>query len=202
MTKALIATDVDDVALNWINGFRLDAQKVLGHSITMESYTNWDMAAWLGVDDALPMVRTFNSSEAFGQLEAFPCALGIYPAMAAAGHPIVAITACADTDAAHSLRIHNLERVFGPIFEDVLFVPLGGDKTPHLRAAAERYGLGLWLEDNHKNALAGANVGFETFMVRRGHNRTHEQTCADPRLIWIDDLHPVAQRLGLVVPAA
>jgi hypothetical protein len=202
MAKLLVATDVDCVALDWVNGFRLYASHVLGKTITLEHYNDWNMASWLGVDDALPLVRAFNSSEAFGALEALPCALDVFPAMAAAGHPIVAITACADDEASHQLRIRNLERVFGPIFDDVLFVPLGGDKTPHLRAVAERYGTGLWLEDNHKNALAGANVGFETYLVRRPHNKVVEQTCNDLRLNWIDDLHPVARRLGLLLENA
>lgn len=197
MTKMLLTTDVDDVAVNWIGGFAKHATKALGRPILMENYKTWDMKAWLGVDDPLTLVRAFNSSHDFGFLEAFPCALELYPAAAEAGHPIVAITACADDVQSHRLRIANLDRVFGPIFEDVLFVPLGGDKTPHLRAAADRYGLGLWLEDNHKNALAGAEVGHRTYMVRRAHNQVQEQTCRDPRLTWVDDLYPVMDLLGL-----
>lgn len=197
MSKLLVATDVDDVALNWIGGFAKHATKILERPILMENYKTWDMKAWLGVEDPLALVRVFNSSHDFGFLEAFPYALDFYPAAAEAGHPIVAITACADDVESHRLRIANLERVFGPIFADVLFVPLGGDKTPHLRAAADRYGLGLWLEDNHKNALAGAEVGHRTYMVRRAHNQVQEQTCRDTRLTWVDDLALAAEYLGL-----
>lgn len=196
MSKQPIITDIDDCALDWTGGFKADMQPLLGRAIA-SGPSSWDMSEWLGVPNPLEHVVRFNTSPAFGRLVAFACAKAVLTAAAAAGHPVFAITACAEDVASHRLRHHNLDADFGPIFAAVHFVPLGGNKAPHLRAIAEQHGPGVWVEDNHKNAIAGADAGHTPFVIRRTHNRDQEAACTDARLRWIDDYYPVGAHLGL-----
>jgi len=191
-----IYTDIDDVALNWIGGFRADMESILGRVLTPEP-DGWCMREWLGVEDALDHVRRFNTSPAFGRLRAFACAQAVLRAAHSAGHPIIAITACADNAHTHHHRLDNLEREFGPVFHQVHFVPLGGTKAPLLRQMAEVYGPGVWVEDNTTHALAGADAGHRTFVLRRGHNRAIEAANTDGRLTFVDTYHSIAQHIGI-----
>lgn len=195
-----IYTDLDDVALDWTGGFRADMEPLLGRIIAPEP-DSWCMRSWLGVEDAMEHVRRFNTSPAFGRLRAFACAQAVLRTAHRAGHPIIAITACADDAQTHHHRLENLARDFGPIFHQVHFVPLGGTKAPLLHAMAQHYGPGVWAEDNTTHALAGADAGHRVFVLRRGHNRAFEAANTDARLTFIDTYTPIAAHLGLRLAA-
>lgn len=199
---APIFTDLDDVGLDFMRGFS-DAMSVrLGRTLDPRLADSWNLGPWMGVDDYIPYIKEFLASEAFGELPAKPHAHLFYPAAAAAGHPIYAVTASATDRVATARRLRNLRTLFGDVFQDVIFVPLGHSKRGHLTDLIDKVGRrGLWLEDNHKNARDGAGLGLETYVVRTPHNRMHEAFCSDPLLTWIDDLLPVAQRLGLSLPS-
>lgn len=199
---APIFTDLDDVGLDFMRGFS-DAMSVrLGRALDPRLADSWNLGPWMGVDDYIPYVKEFLASEAFGQLPPKPHAHLFYPAAAAAGHPIYAVTASATDSVATARRLRNLTALFGDVFQDVIFVPLGQSKRGHLTDLIEKVGRrGLWLEDNHKNARDGAGLGLETYVFRTPHNRMHEAFCTDPLLTWVDNLLPVAQRLGLSLPS-
>ena len=198
---APIFTDLDDVALDFMGGFAAAMSDVLGRTLDPRLADNWNLGPWMGVDDYIPYVKRFLASEAFGTLPAKPFAPLFFPTAAEAGHPIYAVTASATDKEATQRRLANLRALFGDIFQDVIFVPLGQSKRPHLTDLIDKVGRrGIWLEDNHKNARDGAGLGLETYVVRTPHNRMHEAFCTDPLLTWIDDLLPVAQRLGLSLP--
>ncbi len=195
-------TDIDDVVLNWIDAFRPHAQKSLKRAICPKGPDSWNLAAWLGVEDALPYINAFNASPQFGNLNPFDCARRVLPAIAQAGHPICVITAVSDHPGITQLRIQNLHAIFGDIFHSIDFVPLGGSKAPHLQRIHTTFGgPGIWVEDNYKNARAGADIGHTTFVVRRPGNRHHEAACTDKRLTWIDDTLPVAAHMGVPLAA-
>jgi hypothetical protein len=193
-----VVTDLDEVAFDFTGAFATEMSVVLGRTLDKRQADNWNFSAWMGVDDYMPYVHRFLASECFGRLPAKACAAVVLPALAAAGHPLYAVTSCSNERSVVSARLRNIHTAFGPIFQDVRFVPLEGSKVPDLLHIAEQTGgPGLWLEDNPRNARDGAGLGFETFVVRTPSNRLHEAFCDDPALTWVDDLFAVAHRLGL-----
>ena len=200
MLPPFLATDLDDVTLNWMGGMRKSRP---GVQPCPKGPSSWDMAEWLGVEDARPLITEFNASPAFGRLEGFPCARAVLHA-ASARMPVYGITAASLDPLTQQRRRDNIDVEIGKnVFRDILFVDLGGDKTPHLQSLIDLYGRpGVWIEDNYFNALIGAKMGYTTFVVRRSHNRAQEAACSDTRLRWIDDLYPVADYLGLELDVA
>jgi hypothetical protein len=186
------------VVFDFTGTFAKEMSILLGRPLDAHHANSWNFSAWMGVDDYKPYIHSFLASESFGHLPAKTCAAIVLPALAAAGHPLYAITSCSTERSIVSARLRNIENVFGPIFEDVRFVPIDGSKVPDLiRIAEHTGGPGLWLEDNPQNARDGAALGFETFVVRTPSNRLHEAFCDDPALTWVDDLFSVAYRLDL-----
>lgn len=198
--RRFLATDLDDCVFNWIGGFRPAMETLLGRTLAPAN-DSWDMRAWLGVDDVTPHIHAFNTSPAYGQLEVYPCAHAVLNAAAAASIPIVAVTAATEDPLTHQMRLSNVQVGVGPIVDEVRFVPLNHSKADHLQELITRYGgAGTWVEDNYHNAVAGAELGYATFVIRREHNRRFEAT-SDPRIIWVDDYYAIGHFIGLnVVP--
>lgn len=193
-----IVTDLDEVVFDFTGAFAQDMSTVLGRPLDRNRADSWNFNAWMGVEDYMPYIHQFLASDTFGCLPAKRCASLLLPAAAAAGHPLYAVTSCSTERSVIAARLRNIDQCFGPIFQDVRFVPLEGSKVPDLIDLAERHGgPGIWLEDNPKNARDGAGLGFETYVVRTPTNRLHEAFCDDPKLTWIDDLFGVATRLGM-----
>jgi hypothetical protein len=193
-----LVTDADDVLINWVEAFRRFASKHLNITLTYEGYTNWDMSSWLGLpyEETIALVKLFNASEAFAEIPHFECAGDILPAVAQTGRAIHVVTSCARDADTQRRRRKNLETLFGPIFTSITCLDLGESKLPALIEIADKAGTpGVWAEDNHKNGKAGADIGYDTFMFRRGHNREHEATCDHPKITWVSDWHAVAPHL-------
>jgi hypothetical protein len=195
LSKPLV-TDADDVLLDWLmGGFRPYVAAVTKKPICALGPKGWDMSSWVGLpyEETMALVRAFNKSEGFGAIPAFSCASQILPEIAKTGRHIHVVTSCARDAATHRRRRANLEALFGPIFTSITCLDIGESKAPILEAIADQEGTaGIWAEDNHKNGLAGADLGYTTFMFRRSHNRDHEPTCDHPRITWVDSWHDVA----------
>jgi uncharacterized HAD superfamily protein len=70
-------------------------------------------------------------------------------------------------DRTRALRAENLERVFPGVFEDLIVLPIHGDKLPVLNQFFPCY----WVEDSARNALKGIEAGHEVFLMDCEHNR-------------------------------
>lgn len=204
LNRPLIA-DVDDTVLDWmLGGFRPDFQRRTQTLICPDGSPDWDLSGWLGVsfDEMLEHVKAFNTSEAFGQLPALPCAQVILPEIARTGREIHIVTSCARDAVTQKRRRDNLERLFGDIFASITCLDLGESKETPLKTLAEHTGNpGLWVEDNHKNAVIGAEIGHTTFVMRRSHNRKIEPVCTRADLTWVDTWFDIAPHLLPTIPS-
>ena len=196
LSKPLIV-DVDDVLLNWLlGGFRIHLENVKKIKLNPKGPDSWDLCEWTGLpsDEIFSIIKDFNGSQDFEHLPAFPCAQEVLPRIANSGRNIFVITSCSKDKITHKRRRNNLERVFGPIFQDIVCLDVGESKEPHLKSFAERMGTtGIWVEDNIKNAQQGAAVGHDTFIIRRPHNRHAEQDVKNIR--WVDTWHDIQPHL-------
>lgn len=188
MDKPLILTDVDDVCLNWIAGFRMYASRVLGHKITGLPQS-WDMSEWLGVatsDEATAMVNDFNHGKwEFGCLPPVADAEKWLPRLAK-DHDIIAITCCSTDPATVALRRANLYHVFGDIFQDVICQPLGTNKTTNLLKHGHR-NVVAWVEDKAEAAMHGHKVGYRSFLMHQDHNKKHRDENPHGPLHYVKD---------------
>ncbi|QXN72200.1 phosphatase [Rhodobacter phage RcRios] len=189
-----IIFDCDDVLLDWQEGFRLWMLATNGVRLDPAGPQSWDMDEWIG-EPALPFIERFNASSSFGDLRSCMGAKAAVAQLYAAGHELHVVTACSADPAIIFRRERNLDRVFGDVFASIVCVPLGFPKSEALSKIAESTSQPIiWIEDNHKNALAGRALGFDCWMMRRPHNLSHE-AFSPLDMKWADDFDPILERL-------
>lgn len=180
---SIILLDADDVLLDWIGGFRQYAAERLGHKVVGEPQS-WHMGEWLGSTDevALELVGEFNSSHAFGELGAVEGSKPIIEQMRMDDEMrLHVITSCSSDDETVRLRRSNLEDLFGiGTFDSIHCLDLGQSKASILKAFEPG---ALWVEDNYKNAVLGADAGHIVLLRERPHNREYRDI-NDPRINW------------------
>lgn len=140
------------------------------------------------LERALEVVEEFQTTvPEFGSLVPEPCAAVVLPQLHQQGYRFIAISAAVSTDAIRDLRAENLKNAFGFEFEDVILTGLLGDKETIL----ERYQPAIWVEDNFKHAVAGAECGHKTFLITRGYNVGK----AHPQVTRVTDWHDIQKAL-------
>jgi len=181
-----LVIDCDGVLLDYLVGFKPFAEDRLGVELSPAGPENFELSGWLGCDTATTMqlVSDFNMGKggSFASLPAFPGSVEALHAARATGRRLSIITACFDTPEVVALRRANLLDVFGDIFDRIDFVNPGTSK----RAILEHYKGVAWIEDNRKNALLGAEIGHDTYLIRTSHNVRHEALSQHPRMTWVD----------------
>lgn len=180
-----IILDCDDVLLNWIGGFRKYAAARLEYDVIGEPQS-WSMGDWLGTSNevAFELVEEFNASDYFGNLEAVEGAVeAIRKINVNVENRLHVITSCSSDAATVAMRRSNLSQVFTQwTFDSMHCLDLGQKKTKILQAFAPG---SIWVEDNYKNALMGAELGLRTFIRKRPHNAEYQEL-HDDRLTWFD----------------
>lgn len=163
-------TDVDDVALKWMEGFRAFITSK-GISTNGAYPIQWDMSHWVN-GPWKDLIREFNTSPAFGKLKPYRDAVDVLTQMKAKNFRITAITACSSSPEVHERRKQNLEKYFSGIFNDLITVDLGQSKYEILKKLTK----GFWVEDRMENALDGLICGHTCFLMTRPHNLYQQHT--------------------------
>ena len=66
------------------------------------------------------------------------------------------------------------DRLFGDVFEEIVYLDTGADKDDALYKLAKKYRGCLWVEDKVENAHAGDAVEFESVVMEHGYNMHDE----------------------------
>lgn len=186
----IILTDVDDTILsfstaiqNWVLARGIPMVKDIHEASSVED------ALGLDFDTAYPIVIDFLNSPEFGKIEPEPCAAQVLPELHRAGYRIVAITACQPSETTIRLRHQNLQEAFGFEFEEVFMTGFTDPraKRPYL----ERYQPTVWVEDNWKHAVAGAEIGHNCLVINRSVNHGRH----DDRIRRVTDWHEIEKLL-------
>ena len=174
--KKIIVTDVDGVLLNWEDAFQIwmehqGFKKVKGHQFI------YNAAEQFGLNKAegKKWVRLFNQSAAIGFLPPLRDAQEIVRLLHNNyGYRFVVCTSLSKDVNAQELRTRNLEKIFGNVFEEFVYLDTGADKDEALYKLAKKYRGYLWIEDKLENCDAGAVVDFEPVLMEHGYNMNEE----------------------------
>ncbi len=130
------------------------------------------------------MISAFNDGEDgyFGLLKPMPGAVEALQSAHAAGREMTIITACSINPKVIAQREQNLLDVFGDIFRDIHAVDLKASKRDLLSGFQNM----AWVEDKTENALLGAEVGHQSYLIRSSYNEKHESDVTHPLLTWVD----------------
>ena len=86
------------------------------------------------------------------------------------GYRFVVCTSLSNDKAAQELRTRNLQKIFGDVFDEFVYLDTGADKDEALYKLAKKYRGCMWVEDKLENAVVGANVDFESILMEHGYN--------------------------------
>lgn len=193
----IILTDVDDVLLSWVEGFKFFASHKLGRKITGLP-DQWDVSKWLGLTDAKEsgeLIHEFNTTAwEFGCLPETANSRDNLRTLKRLGANFIAITCCSTNEVTVALRNANLYHMFGPIFERVHCLPLGSSKLEVLKQYQNENVI-AWVEDKYESAADGKSCGYETFMIRCSHNRKHEAEFTND-VNWVDSWDQITEKLA------
>lgn len=182
MKKKIIVTDVDGVILNWEDAFQVwmehqGFKKVLKHKLIYNAASQFNLSK----EEGKKWVKLFNQSAAIGFLPPLRDAQEILTLLNKNyGYRFVVCTSLSNDKAAQELRTRNLQKYFGDIFEEFVYLDTGADKDEALYKLAKKYRGCLWVEDKVENADAGAKVDFESVVMEHGYNmnENHEHFVA------------------------
>jgi hypothetical protein len=162
-------TDVDGVLLNWVDGFERYMSDTHG-LITIDT-SDYDLAVRYGIpsNQVFSYIEAFNHSTAIGDLVPDWDATTYIYKLTKLGYRFVVVTSLSKLDSACKLRIANLQRVYGDIFDDFVFLDIGEKKTDALKKF-EGQGYAGWVEDLPANAVDGHDIGLKTFLIDQSYN--------------------------------
>jgi hypothetical protein len=125
-------------------------------------------------DKAQVLVEHFNESAAIGFLPPIGDAIKYVKKLHEEhGYVFHCITSMGTEPHAIRLREENLKNVFGPtVFERIHCIDCGADKTEALKRY-ENSGF-VWIEDKPENALIGAKLGLNSFLINRPYNKDYD----------------------------
>jgi len=193
-----ILLDCDGVLVDYTGPFGAFCENVLGIRVDPAGPASYDMVEWLGLENrtqVLELIERFNAGEngAFRNLPALPGAKRVLHKLHARGHRIRVITTCSDDFGVYLSRRSNLLEAFGPVFHSLECLGLHDSK----RNALKSYRPGLWVEDLPTNAMIGADVGHQSFVMRARHNKAAPERSNGAPLTWADSWDHMEKLLKL-----
>lgn len=163
MNKTIIV-DVDGVILDYhqaiISAYR-------GHYIECDNPT--DLEDIFSPTIAKGYITLFNQTPQFAELEPYRESEVYLKKLYDDGYVINLVTACGDGLLTQQLRLDNLRNVFGDIFNDIEFVPLGKSKLSYLNKFSNTEF--VYVDDNYEHYLDAQTVGLDAVMMQTDFNK-------------------------------
>lgn len=163
--------DCDGVLLNYADGFAKYFCQKHGREIPKGDPDSFDMSNWIGrpAQEILSEIAHFNSGRVmgFGRLEPMPGAVEAVAELHRHGWDMRIATSMSDAGEAEALRHANLNIVFGPVFSEMVCLPLGACK----KNALARLAPGIFIDDLAVNVRAGIEAGHHGLLMSLAHNR-------------------------------
>ena len=147
--KKIIVCDCDGVLLNWEDAFQVWMEHQ-GFERIKGSKFIYNAAKQFGLSETegKKWVRLFNQSAAIGFLPPLRDAQEVLKLLNSNyGYRFVICSSLSKDKNAQKLRIRNLEKYFGNIFEEHVYLDTGEDKDAALYKLGKKYRGCLWVED-------------------------------------------------------
>ena len=164
----VILTDADGVLLNWEYAF-ITWMEEHGYELKEGSQFVYDVAQRFGLEKAKSkkLIRFFNESATIGFLPAHRDAEHYVKLLGKLGYKFHVITSLSKNINAQKLRTKNLQKLFGDVFDDFVYLDTGEDKD--ILSMYEGTDL-YWIEDKPENVEEGMKYGLKGILMEHGHN--------------------------------
>lgn len=175
-SNRVILTDCDGVILDWLYHFTRKYASYDGYDVVDSSQYNMGKRYGRSSEWGKNRVKEFNNSPSIRYLPPFRDSVwGMRTLFEKYGYVFHVITALAVSSEAINVprqnRQDNLRNIFGNdgIIDKLTCTDPNEDKLKWLK---EYKGTGcFWIEDSPKNAIVGAKLGLQTYLMDQEHNR-------------------------------
>lgn len=159
--------DIDGVCLDWNTPF-VEFLQAKGHVLAKNWQKDYVIEDWINQDTKTVnnLVCEFNQSATHGNLAPFDDAKYFIQIFKKEKFKFTAVTKCGIDPQIVELRKQNLIKAFGPIWEDIHCIAVNKSKSPILKMYKNCW----FVEDQASNALQGAKLGHQTFLINRSYN--------------------------------
>ena len=168
-----ILVDCDGVLLDWEYAFDVYLQ-THGFNRVPGGEFKYNIGKRYGIDpeQGRRLIKIFNESAHMGFLPPLRDAMYyVKKLFEKHGYRFHVITSLSRDPSAQKLREMNLQKLFGDVFERIVFLDTGADKD---EALEEYKGTGLyWVEDKPENAEAGYKAGLKCLLLEHNHNMSY-----------------------------
>ena len=192
-TSKLIVSDCDNVLLDWEYAFDCYANS---HGFYRDPTVKptFELAPMyrLQNEHCYQLAKQFNESAAIGFLPAVRDAYQWVRKLGEEGWRFHIVSSASDDPCVKELRVRNLEKLFGPIFEHVECLPIGASKRAYLEQNFGGSGL-FWIEDNVQNATDGLEVGLTPLLMAHGYSRDYAGPI--PRVMNWEEIYNIVAAL-------
>lgn len=115
------------------------------------------------------MITLFNQTPKFSEIEPYRESDVYLKQLYNDGYKIHAITACGDALLTQQLRKDNLDNVFGDIFHEVSYVPLGSSKMEILKRYRDSNI--VYIDDMIQHYIDAESIGLDALMMETDFNK-------------------------------
>lgn len=176
-----ILSDCDGVLLDWNYSFEkwmkyhfdLEVKDETKYKITDRYGSTWNLES----DSKFYLPKVFCNSSRIGTLKPMnDSVLYVKKLYEEFGITIDVVTSLSLDPESVKLRQQNLQNVFGNAIDRIVCLDTGADKDEALEEW--RNSDLIWVEDKTENAILGAEMGLDAFIIDHPYNRD----CQDPRV--------------------
>ena len=171
--EKIILTDSDGCLTNWEYAFNIWMEDH-GYTLTEHGKFVYNVAKRYNISEKEgdKLVRFFNESASIGFLPALRDAEHWVRSLGKRGYKFHVITSLSKNSHAQELRTRNLEKLFGNVFENIVYLDTGEAKD----TALEQYkDTGYyWIEDKIANVDAGLKLGLKGLLIEHAYNLHYE----------------------------
>lgn len=167
MKEKVIISDIDGVAIDWLQGF------INYMESTHKIFALHDKPSQFGMNDIFPgvakpweFILDYQHSEFYLNLDAYEDAQKSFKALHNNGFKIILLSSCGDSDFITKARTENIEDKFGDCIEELIMLPYASSKTEALLKLPQ----GAFIEDQMKVAIEGVQTGKTTFIRNMPYN--------------------------------
>lgn len=118
--------------------------------------------------DIMDMITEFNTSDDFAFMPPVAGAQQAVRNLLDDGYTITLLSSCGDSTAQFGARMHNLNRIFGDVFGDVILRPLGSSKKDDYIALSDSKA--IVIDDMIHHCKSAVDVGHEAILINTPYN--------------------------------
>jgi FMN phosphatase YigB (HAD superfamily) len=176
MNKPVIITDVDNVLLDWLEGFtrflekekNIDVSHIKQHLGTTAFIDSQDITKIACLETNKLLIREYGKSNYLEELNAFQEDAAIHINELHKEFDFIALTCLSKNKKTINKRKRNLQNVYGNVFKDVICIGFGQSKEPDLFKLKQTENVVTFIDDREQHIKESISAGIKPILFSRG----------------------------------